>query len=376
MSGEDILSPSKKKILAKLYQDPHQPGSLGGVQALYEAARVVRPDISRKDVHRFLEDSRAYTLHKLQPKKFKRRSILSPKPRVILAADLADMRVLSRYNKGYNYILVCIDAFSRFAKALALRRKDAKSMVAAMKTMLERDDVFKGVTRLFVDRGREFYNASLLNFLESRHIKTYSVSSQETKSAIAERFIRSLKGRLYRYMTAHNTLEYVSILEGVIQSYNHTRHSRLGKTPAEVHAMRKPEEIMEQFKRIHHYKSQEKPRNTTSRQLNIGDYVRLVGADRASKFSRGFNIQNTEEIFKIDTVDHRQYPIAYTLKDLSNKPILGLFYREELVKVQLPEVFPIKIKRSRVVNGRKQFYVSWVGYDSSQDGWIDASDIS
>ena len=219
-----------------------------------------------------MEDSRTYTLHRLQPKKFKRRGILSPKPRVIVAADLADMRVLSRYNQGQNYILVCIDAFSRYAKALPLRRKDGNSMLAAMKTVLEEDDVFKGVSRIFVDRGKEFYNRPLQSYLENRRIKIYSVYSQETKSSIAERFIRTLKARLYRYMTAHNTLEYVSVLDAVVKSYNHTRHRRLGKTPAEVHALRKPEEIIAQFRKLH-YKSKEKRRSASSRELSTGDYV-------------------------------------------------------------------------------------------------------
>ena len=62
-------TPSKKQFLQQLCQDPLHPGSLGGARKLYEAARVIRPDISLKDVQRFLEDSRAYTLHKLHPKK-------------------------------------------------------------------------------------------------------------------------------------------------------------------------------------------------------------------------------------------------------------------------------------------------------------------
>ena len=249
-------------------------------------------------------------------------------------------------------------------------------MVAAMKQVLEKEnDIFRGVSRLFVDRGKEFYNRQLQRYLESKHIKTYSVYSQETKSAIAERFIRTLTTRLYKYMTMYNTLEYVPVLESVVTGYNHTRHSALGKTPAEVHALRKPNQFIKQFKKMH-YKSRENVRNASSRQLSVGDYVRLVGAERASKFSKGFNIQNTEEIFKIDSVDSRQYPTAYIIKDWSNRPIQGLCYREELVEVQLPEVFPIIIKKSRISNGRKQFNVPWLGYDDTQDGWIDARDIS
>lgn len=77
-----------------------------------------------RDVEQFMEGYRTHTLHKLQPYKFKRRAILSPKPRVIIAVDLADMKPLSRFNRGHNYILVCNDAFSRYTKALPLKRND------------------------------------------------------------------------------------------------------------------------------------------------------------------------------------------------------------------------------------------------------------
>lgn len=88
----------------------------------------------------------------------------------------------------------------------------------------------------------------------------YSVYSQEIKSSLAERFIRTLKGRIYRYMTAHNKLEYISILQKVLESYNHTPHARLGKTPAEVHAMKDPRGIIRQFKKMHNYKNRKASR--------------------------------------------------------------------------------------------------------------------
>lgn len=78
------------------------------------------------------------------------------------------MKELSRFNRGHNYILVCVDAFSRYAKALPLKRKDAKSMVMAMKTLLEEDAAFSGVSSLCVDRGKEFYNCPLQTYLQ-RH---------------------------------------------------------------------------------------------------------------------------------------------------------------------------------------------------------------
>lgn len=87
----------KKRLL---YEHPQKPQSLSGVRALYRKTRTIKPDITMRGVKKFMEVSRPYTLHKLQPKRFRRKSILCPKPRVIIAADLADMKELSRLNKG------------------------------------------------------------------------------------------------------------------------------------------------------------------------------------------------------------------------------------------------------------------------------------
>ena len=71
--------------------------------------------------------------------------------------------------------------------------------------------------------------------LASKKVKLYSVFSQETKASIAERFIRTLKGKLYKYMTAHNTLNYMTALPEIVKTYNLSPHRGLkGKTPVEV----------------------------------------------------------------------------------------------------------------------------------------------
>lgn len=160
---------------------------------MYIAARTIKPKVSIRVVKRFMEDSKRYTLHKLQPQKIKRREILSPKPRVIIAADVADMSELSRFDRGNKYILVCIDTFSRYVKAQPLKRKDGMTMVSVIKTVMEEDDTFKKASRLFMGRGKEFYNRALQTYLQSKGIKMYSVYSYQTKSSISERFIRTLK---------------------------------------------------------------------------------------------------------------------------------------------------------------------------------------
>ena len=85
----------------------------------------------------------------------------------------------------------------------------------------------------------------LINYSTSKGIILYSVSSREIKAAIAERFIRTLKGKLFRYMTHQNTKKYIHILPDIINSYNLTQHRGLGgkHTPVEIHRLTDPDEI-------------------------------------------------------------------------------------------------------------------------------------
>ena len=132
--------------------------------------------------------------------KFLRRRVLAPKPGIIASCDLADISSLARYNNRYKYILVFVDVFSRFAQTITLKRKDASSVHDALNKILNSSH-FNNLKRLNTDEGREFYNEKIKKLLSSKDITLYSVSSREIKAAIAERFIRTLKGKLFRYMT-------------------------------------------------------------------------------------------------------------------------------------------------------------------------------
>ena len=117
------LSRENKSLLNKLYEKYPLPSGLGGIVKLYKAAKTLNKDIRLKDVKNYLKSKDAYTLHKITKKKFPRRMMIAPRAGVIISCDLADVRELSRYNKGVKYLLVCIDIFSRFAKVLSLKQK-------------------------------------------------------------------------------------------------------------------------------------------------------------------------------------------------------------------------------------------------------------
>ena len=363
----------KNDILLDLYQDAKNLNSYGSIQGLLQSAKKFLPSIKREDIVNFLKTQKAYTLHRVTNKKILRRRVLAPKPGIIASCDLADLSSLSRYNKGYKYILVFVDVFSRFAQCIPLKRKDANSVHNALNKILNSGH-FNNLKRLNTDEGREFYNEKVKKLLTSKDITLYSVSSREIKAAIAERFIRTLKGKLFRYMTHQNTKKYIHILPDIIKSYNLTQHRGLGgnHTPTEIHQLTNPDEIQLQFKRM--YKIPSSSHKPIISSLSVGEYVRL--SQIKPTFKKGYTIQNTLEIFKIIRVDTTQSPTIYFLEDLQGEPIKGIFYREELIPTTPPEIYQIDIIRSKIVSGRKKFLVKWRGYPDKFNSWIDESQIS
>ena len=82
-------------------------------------------------------------------------------------------------------------------------------------------------------------------------------------------------------------------------------------------------------------------------------------------------MQNTIEIFKIQSTDTSQNPMVYYLEDLNSEPITGIFYRDELTPTHLPEFFHIDVLKSKTVSGRKKYFVHRHGYPDSFNSWID-----
>lgn len=364
-------------LLSRLYKDYSHPAGLGGVDRLYKEAKKLDENITTDRVKSFLEGVRTYTLHKPTRTRFPRRKIIAPKPRVILSCDLGDFSHLQKYNKGFKYIMVCIDVFSRYLQVFTLKNKSSLSSLHALKSILDTEHS-KGYSRLFTDLGGEFYNKEVKKYLSANRIKLYSNFSRETKASLAERVLKTIKYKIYKYLTEYNTLSYIDVLPGIVHAYNNSPHKGLGgrRTPSQVHQLKNTEDILSQFKRM--YLNDSSSKTSVSHPLAVGDTVRLQKLSRTQfQFHKGYKVNNTEEIFKVKKIDtsDKNLPVYY-LEDLAGDNIQGIFYKEELIKVKLPETFPVDILKSKVVNGKRRYYVQWRGYPSSFNSWISASDLS
>ena len=100
------------------------------------------------------------------------------------------MQLISKFNKGFRFLLCVIDIFSKYAWVLPLKNKKGVSIADAFKKIL--DDSNRKPNKIWVDKGSKFYNSSFEKWLKDNDIEMYSMHN-ERKSAVAERFIRRLK---------------------------------------------------------------------------------------------------------------------------------------------------------------------------------------
>ena len=98
-----------------------------------------------------------------------------------------------------------------------------------------------------IDRGMEFRSKEVNKYLRDQNIHHFYALNTETKANYAERIIKSLKRKLFRYMMKHRTQRYIDVLQDVVYSNNHTIHRSLGKTPATITKDNEGESQLQQY---------------------------------------------------------------------------------------------------------------------------------
>ena len=201
-------------------------------------------------------------LHKAKRKNYPRRRIIVNHIDEIFAADLVEMQKFAKLNKGYRYLLTCINIFSKFAWVIPLKDKRGITIKNALeKIFKERKPKF-----LWTDRGTEFYNKQVQDLLMENNIKLYSTNNSETKSAVVERFYRTFKNMMYKEFTANNNTIFYNILDELVNNYNNKYHSTIKMTPIE--GSKKINE--KKIKNIHNFEITKKPGK-----FKIGNRVRI-----------------------------------------------------------------------------------------------------
>ena len=188
--------------------------------------------------------------------------------------------------------------------------------------------------RILADKGAEIKNKLFQAYCKNNNILLLH-SNNFVHAPFVERFNRTLKNLMFKYMTHENTNRYIDTLPFFVHTYNNRKHRMIGMSPAEAelpgrayHIRRKHEMHYSKIKR-------KKPK------YKIGQTV-LISIIKG-KFDKGFTPQFKEEIFKIKSISTPLSKPTYDLETLEQDETLeGNFYESELMPVDEPELFVIE----------------------------------
>jgi len=344
------------------YFDPKLPGSLGGVDKLYRSQKHA----TREEVRDFLKGEDAYTLHKPVRYRFKRNKVVVSGIDFQWDADLMILSAQKASNDGFQYVLVATDILSHYAWTRPLKTKSGKEVSMAFQSIFQEGrtpDVLR------TDKGSEFRNPQVSKVTHDAKVKHF-VTQNEVKANYAERLIRTLKMKMNRYFTKKQTHRWVDILNDITDSYNHTYHRTIKRTPISVNH----ENESEVWKTQYHVSP---PKPDGAFKFKLGSYVRISHIRHT--FQREYDERYTGEMFKVQSRRRRNGLNIYALEDINGEDITGSFYEPELQEIRADPngIFKIeKILRSRKRRGKaKEYLVRWMHWPPKFDSWVKASDL-
>ena len=336
----------------------------------------LRERIDRRLVQGFIEakhkmgwgikwtDELADELHKPIRRKFQRRKVVSKNVDDIWAADLVEMIPHAHVNKGFKYLLTVIDIFSKYGWIIPLKSKHAPVVSNAIKHLFKTSG--RKPTRIWTDDGKEFHAKVTKDMLKKNNVILYSTHNVEIKSAVVERWNRTMKQKIWKYFTANNnTRKYIDILPALVAKYNNTYHRSIKCTPTEA---LDPKNYVHVFEALYGntYKLNKKPK------FRVGDRVRI--SRWKGIFEKGYTANWSDEVFTIREVKKTKPP-TYILQDDKADELHGSFYEPEMQKSTTTSFRIEKVlKRRTLQDGKKQEYVKWKVYDRSYNSWIDIAD--
>ena len=272
----------------------------------------------------------ANELHKPVIKKFNKRKVYSSFKDNIWGVDLADMQSLSKFNKGFKYLLCVIDLFSKYAWVIPIKDKKGTSIVNAFKKIIAKRQ--RKPNKIWVDQGNEFYNQSFKDFLKINNIEMYSTYN-EGKSVVAERFIKTLKNNISKHMTTISKNVYIDALNDIVNKYNNTVHKTIKMKSIDV--------------TNDSYAEYNEDSNKKGPKFKVNDHVRI--SKYKNIFAKGYVPNWSEEVFVVNKIKST-VPWTYTISDLNGEPITGTFYEKELQKTNQKEFRIEKVLKKEVIS--------------------------
>ena len=223
-------------------------------------------------------------------------------------ADFSDYKTSN--NKGYRYIFIIIDNFSKYLWTTPLKNKYSQTITNEFSNILTKSK--RKPNKIESDRGSEFYNSIFQNFLKSKNIQHYSRFTDKGPS-IAERVIRTIRNLLKKPVFEKGNADWLSELPSVIKQYNNTIHSSTKMKPIDASKKSNEKEV---------YSNLQDKRKILNPKYKLGQLVRTADIKRV--FSKEDSTNWSYKLYTITEVIHDTIP-AYRINYLPER------YNEKLL---------------------------------------------
>ena len=230
----------------------------------------------------------------------------------VWSLDILDLKDYGpKNNRGYRYVLVIIDNFSKFGWTVALKNKNAITIKDSFENILISSKRKPNLVES--DRGKEFYNNIFQDFLNKNNIKLYSRNSSYG-AVFAERFNRTIRDVLKKIVFEQGDAKWIDILPTITEQYNNRRHTSTKLSPKDA-SLKKNEGYV--------YKNLLDKRKKVNPKFQINDLVRT--ADLKKTFSKGDTTNWSYKLYKITEIINDTIP-SYKIDNLKER------YNESLLK--------------------------------------------
>ena len=214
-------------------------------------------------------------------------------------------------NRGYRYVLVTIDNFSKFGWTIPLKNKKAQTLKDSFENILISSK--RKPNLIESDRGKEFYNNIFQDFLNKNDIKLYSRNTY-LGAVFAERFNRTIRDLLKKIVFEQGDASWIDVLPTITKQYNNRIHSSTKLTPIQA-SLKKNEGYV--------YKNLLDKRKKVKPKFQINDLVRT--ADLKRTFSKGDTTNWSYKLYKITEIINDTIP-SYKIDNLEER------YNQSLLK--------------------------------------------
>ena len=230
----------------------------------------------------------------------------------IWSLDILDLKDYGpENNRGYRYVLIIIDNFSKFGWTIPLKNKNAQTIKDSFENILKSSK--RKPNLIETDRGKEFYNNIFQDFLNKNNIKIYSRYSSYG-AVFAERFNRTIRDLLKKIVLEQGDAKWIDILPTITEQYNNRIHNSTKLSPKDA-SLKKNEGFV--------YKNLLDKRKKVKPTFQINDLVRT--ADLKKTFSKGDTTNWSYKLYKITEIINDTIP-SYKIANLKER------YNESLLK--------------------------------------------